>query len=190
MVSILGALLVLAWAEWSKTPWRALGLAPPGNWTHTITIGVMAGVALKLLMKAIVLPLFGADPVNATYHYLVGNTAALPGILLMVIVGAGIGEEIIWRGFLFNRLRKIPQLGPSRDAAVVAISSVLFGLAHYADQGWTGVAQAVVTGAVFGSIYVATGRIWLSAVMHAAFNVTAVLIIYWDLELAVARFVL
>jgi len=99
-----GAPLVLLWTWRTRTPWRDLGFQKPRHWILTIAGGIVAGVALKVLMKAVVLPLFGAPPQNAAYQYLNGNTAALPGMLLTVISRAGVGEEIIWRGFLFERL--------------------------------------------------------------------------------------
>ena len=42
-----------------------------------------------------------------------------------------------------------------------------------------GVIQSVITGLVFGGIYVTTGALWWSIIVHAAFDVTAVLLIYW-----------
>jgi DNA-directed RNA polymerase specialized sigma24 family protein len=41
--------------------------------------------AIKFVMKALVMPLLWPDPVNHAYHFLVGNRAALPGMLLAVI---------------------------------------------------------------------------------------------------------
>src|SRR5688572_25587302 len=142
----------------------------------------MFGSAFKLLMKAIVMPLLGADPINQAYHYLVGNRAALPGILFAVIVGAGFGEETVFRGYLFERLGKL--LGTSRaaKAIIVMMTSVLFGLAHYPDQGLAGAQQGTILGLVFGAIFAVTGRLGMLMVAHAAFDVTAVAIIYWDLE--------
>src|SRR5262245_23691903 len=74
----LGGLLVLLWARLSRTPWRELGFARPRSWLLTIVVGIVFGVALKLVMKAIVMPLLGADPINQSYHYLAGNRDALP----------------------------------------------------------------------------------------------------------------
>jgi hypothetical protein len=73
VVAPVGAILVLVWARWSRTPWREIGYARPTSWTGTLAAGLAFGVALKLLMKAIVLPLLGADPINPAYHYLAGN---------------------------------------------------------------------------------------------------------------------
>ena len=182
-------LLVLLWARLSHTPWRDLGFVRPRNWVVTVVVGIVFGVAFKLFMKAIVMPLLGADPVNQAYHYLAGNTAALPYAIWMMIVAAGFGEETVFRGFLFERLGKL--LGSSRWAktAIVALTSVLFGIGHYASQALPGVQQAVIFGLVFGSIFAITGRIWLLMIAHAAFDLTALALIYWHLEAKVAHFV-
>ncbi len=187
--NIVGPVLVLAWAWRSRTPWSEIGFAPPRNWFLTIAAGILAGVALKLVMKALVMPLFGAPPINPAYHFLAGNSAALPGMLIAVVLRAGVGEEIVWRGFLFERLRTLLGSGAGAAVTTLLISSALFGLGHYPDQGLAGVEQAAVVGLVYGGMFLATGRLWLSMVTHAAFNVAAVLIIYWDLESEVARFI-
>ena len=183
----LSAVFVLVWARFSQTPWRTLGFGRPGSWVRVLALGIPFGVAFKLGMKAIVMPLFGAPAINPRYHYLAGNTAALPWILYAVIVGAGFGEETVFRGFFFERLGKL--LGASRAAvaATVLVTSGLFALAHYSDQGLPGVEQAAVTGVVFGGIYAVTGQLWVPIVAHAAFDLTAVALIYGHWESAVAH---
>lgn len=175
----LAAILILVWAWLSRTP---IGLARPKSWPLTLAIGVAGGALFKLVMKAVVMPLFGAPAINPAYHWLAGNTAALPGIIAAVIFGAGFAEEIFWRGYLFDRL-------PLPKAATLTVTSVGFGLAHYQGQGWPGVEQAVITGAVFGAMFLATGRLWLSIVTHAAFDLAAIAIIYFDVESRVAHFI-
>jgi membrane protease YdiL (CAAX protease family) len=66
---------------------------------------------------------------------------------------------------------------------------VLFAFGHYANLGLPGVEQAMVTGLVFGTIFAITGGIWLVMCAHAAFDLAAVAIIYWNLEAAVAHLV-
>ena len=85
-----------------RIQWPAMGYARPKSWIGSVAIGLAFGSAFKLLMKAVVMPLLGADPLNPTYHYLVGNTAALPGMVFASIVVAGFGEETVFRGYLFN----------------------------------------------------------------------------------------
>src|SRR6185436_15249946 len=73
-----GAALVLVWVRLSRTPWREIGYVRPKSWIRSVALGIVFGIAFKLLMKAIVMPLLGAPPINATYHYLAGNRAMLP----------------------------------------------------------------------------------------------------------------
>ena len=183
----LGGLLVLAWARASHTPWRAIGYVRPASWTRTILVGIVFGAALKLAMKSVVMPLLGAPPVNQAYHYLAGNTAAIAGMLFAVTVGAGFGEETLWRGFMFERLGRLLGARPWARAAIVVFTSILFGLAHYPVQGVPGVQQAVVTGLIWGTIYAVTGRLPMLMIAHAAFDVMAVALIYWNLETSVAH---
>jgi hypothetical protein len=63
----------------------------------------------------------------------------------------------------------------------------LFGAVHYPVQGLAGVEQATITGLAVGTIFAVTGRIWMLIVAHAAFDVTALAIIYWDVEEEVAH---
>jgi membrane protease YdiL (CAAX protease family) len=188
LVVPLSALLVLAWARLSGTPLSELGFVLPVKWGRTVASGVALGTLLKLVMKAIVMPLLGAPPLNPAYQHLVGNTAALPVMLYLVIVGAGFGEETVFRGYLFERLGKLLPPGVWTKPAIVVLTAVFFGVVHYPEQGMPGVQQATIVGLVFGSIYAATGRIWMLMVAHAAFDLTAVAIIYFDLERAVAEF--
>ena len=178
----LSALLVLAWAYLSRTPWREIGYEQPGHWWRDALLGIAGGLALRLTMQVIVMPLFGHHPINQQFHYLVGNTAALPGVVLFLLVVSGFGEETLFRGYLFERLRKL--FGNTRVAmtAIVLLTSAFFGLAHYPEQGWVGVKQSTVTGLVLGTTFAITGRVWAIMWAHAAFNLLAVTIIYLDLE--------
>jgi membrane protease YdiL (CAAX protease family) len=189
VVKPLSAVLVLVWTWRSHTPWREIGYVRPKTWIGSLAIGVLFGVALKLFMKAVVMPLLGADPVNQAYHFLVGNLAAVPGILYTMIVGAGFGEETLFRGYMFERLGKLFSTGPSTRVFIVLFTSILFGLAHYSTQGIAGAEQALITGVVFGTTFAVTGQLWMLMCAHAAYDLTAVAIIYWNVEAGVAHFI-
>src|SRR5438105_632927 len=60
----IGAILVLVWAWRSHTPWRAIGYVRPKHWFGTVAGGILFGSAFKIIMKALVMPLLGADPIN------------------------------------------------------------------------------------------------------------------------------
>jgi membrane protease YdiL (CAAX protease family) len=160
----------------------------PQSWTRTLVIGIVFGVAFKFLMKAIVMPLLGGPPINQAYHWVAGNAAALPMMVFLMIVVAGWGEETLYRGWMFERLGKLFGTSVWAKAATVALTSVVFALPHYLDQRIAGVEQALITGLVFGTIFALTRRIFLLMVAHAAFDLMALAMIYWNFETAVAQF--
>jgi membrane protease YdiL (CAAX protease family) len=184
-----GAIKALIWARLSHTPWREIGYVRPKSWIASLAIGVAFGVAFKFLMKAAVMPLLGADPINPAYHFLVGNRPALVAAVWSMIVSAGWGEETLFRGYMFERLGKL--FGPSAGAKalIVLVTSAVFALLHYPDQGLAGAEQAAITGLVFGTIFAVSGRLFMLMCAHAAFDLTAILMIYWNLESKVAHFV-
>lgn len=190
IVQPLTAALVLLWAWRSRTPWRDLGLARPRSWLLVLAGGIAFGAGFKLLMKALVMPLVGAPEVNQAFHYLAGNTAELPSAIFLMVVTAGFGEELFFRGFLFERLGRVFGASPGARVAIVAITAIWFGLEHVAFQGAFAAVQATIVGFVFGAFFAATGRLWPLIVAHAAFDLTALAIIFYDAEVAVARSIL
>ena len=184
-----GAILALLWVRSSRTPWREIGYVRPRSWIGSLAVGILFGVAFKFVMKAIVMPLLGADPINRAYHYLAGNRAALPAAIWTMIVIAGFGEETVFRGYLFERFGKLFGSTVWAKTLTVLLTAILFGLGHYANQGLPGVEQASITGLVFGTIFAITGRIWMLMCAHAGYDLTALAMIYWDLESNVAHLV-
>jgi membrane protease YdiL (CAAX protease family) len=182
MVQLILALAILLWAPLTRKPWGELGLARPRSWITSILVGIGFGVAFKFCMKAIVMPLLGTDPVNHAYHYLAGNPTAVAGFVVTILFGAGFSEELIFRGYLFERLGKLLGSGLRGTVLTVVITSLLFGSGHYANLGWPGVQQAFMTGLVFGAIYARTRSLWMLMIAHAAFDLTAVWMIYNGLE--------
>jgi uncharacterized protein len=185
----LSAVLVLLWAYFSRTPWREIGYVRPKSWLTTAVVGIIFGASFKLLMKAIVMPLLGAPPVNQAFHYLAGNRAAIPAALWMMIVIAGFGEETLFRGYMFERLGKLFGKSVIAKAAIVVFTSVVFGLLHYSFQGIPGAEQATIVGLIYGTIFAITGRILILMFAHAAFDLTAYALIYWNLETSVAHWI-
>jgi membrane protease YdiL (CAAX protease family) len=184
----LSAIFALFWAWLSRTPWRDLGFVRPRSWTRTILIGIVFGVALKFVMKSIVMPLLGAPPVNGPFHFLAHNPAEIPWMLYTVFVTAGFGEEVIFRGWSFERFGKLLGRSGWAKAVAVLVTSAWFGYAHYSFQGMPGVQNATVVGLAFGSVFAVTGRIYLLMIAHTAFDLAAYAMIYWEWETTVAHF--
>lgn len=80
---------------------------------------------------------------------------------------AGICEEVLYRGYLLWYLA--PVLG---DWPAVFAGALAFGLGH-AYQGAAGVLKTTVVGALAGSLYVWSGTLLWSIVLHAAIDLQA-----------------
>jgi membrane protease YdiL (CAAX protease family) len=184
-----GGIAVLLWTRWSGTPLAAIGYCAPRRPLLAIGAAIALGIGLKLVMKAIVLPLLSAPPTNAAYQGLVGNPALLPSLVFASIVAGGFGEETYWRGFLFERMGKLLGTGPAAILATISLTSLLFAAHHYFDQGLPGVEQAVFTGFVFGAMFLRMKTLWPVMAAHAAFDLTAVAIIYAGFEEPIAHLV-
>jgi hypothetical protein len=183
------ALLAVIWVWLSRTPWREIGYVREKNWVASLAIGVVFGVAFKLAMKIIVMPLLGAPAVIPAFQEFVHNRAAIPIAVLAVLISAGWGEETLFRGWAFERLGNV--FGTSRTAksAIVMITSVWFGFAHYPVLGIPGTEQAMIVGLVFAVIFARTRRLFLLMIAHAAYDFTAYAIVYWGLEAKAAHLI-
>jgi len=182
------AVLILLWVWLSKTPWRDIGYVRPSSWIGGLVVGILFGVALKVLMKAVVMPLLGADPVNHVYHYLAGDAQAVGRFAVYAVLGAGFGEETVFRGYLFERFGKLIGHSVGAKLLIVLLTTGLFAAAHW-QQGLPGIEQAAVVGFVVATIFAITGRLWLLMVTHAAFDLTAAAMIYFDAESKIAHLV-
>jgi uncharacterized protein len=189
VIAPLSAVLVLVWTRISNTPWLEIGYVRPRSWIKTIVIGILFGVAFKFVMKAVVMPLFGAPPINPAYQFVTGNSAVIPVMVYTMIIVAGFGEETFYRGWMFERLGKLFGQSVAAKISIVLITTILFASVHYPEQGLPGVDQAFCTGLVFGSIFAITGQIFLLMIAHAAFDLTALWIIYYGLETQIAHLI-
>jgi len=80
-------------------------------------------------------------------------------------------EEVIFRGYIFNRLRR----SFNSAAAVILIQALLFGLEHLDPQQSF---YAFFLGLVMGVVYYKTGKLAYTIILHMAFNVFSYVISY------------
>lgn len=79
-------------------------------------------------------------------------------------VAAGVGEEILYRGYLLWYLRQFGNL-----EVAVLVSAIVFGLAH-SYQGRMGVLRTGLIGLVLALLYVLTDALYASMFLHALIN--------------------
>jgi hypothetical protein len=160
VVPALAAYLVLTLLIERRTPQELLSRTA----LPRLLAGLAAGV---LLFSAIigVLWLLGAYRVVG-----VNPHAQWVSALLMVGIGAGVGEEIMFRGVLYRLVEE----GLGSWAALI-VSGLFFGAAHIGNPGatlWAGLAIAIEAGILFGLVFLLTRSLWICIGLHAAWNFT------------------
>jgi CAAX protease family protein len=163
--------------------WRDVGLGIPANWQRLLLIGILVGVAMELLelfaTQPLLVALTGRYPDLSVLRGLIGNVP-----MLLIAVGASwllaaFGEELVWRGYVLNRILDL--LGRTRLGWLVSVVvvSVVFGLAH-ANQGWTGISENTINGALLAALYIACGRnLFAPIVAHGVTDTLDSLIIFF-----------
>ena len=157
MVPLIAYLLLVKLVERRPASELALRrLAPDGM------LGLLAGAAL---FSAVV----GVLWLLGSYHVL-GTHPGAPWFIaaLTVGLGAGIGEEIMFRGVLY----RIVEEGLGSWIALL-VSALFFGAIHLNNPGatlWAGLAIAIEAGILFGLLYLVTRSLWVCMGLHAAWN--------------------
>lgn len=138
-----------------RRPWSTLGTR---RLTRTSWIWASALGAAQLLQTLL-------PTVPSRTRSLVEQLGPLD--LLLILVTAAVTEEVLFRGFLQERLTLL--LGRSWLAGVLA--AVAFVLVHVPGYGWWGAVLAVGLGAVSLSVlYAVTHNTGLCALFHLALN--------------------
>ncbi|MET0254488.1 MAG: CPBP family intramembrane glutamic endopeptidase [Luteibacter sp.] len=137
-------------------------LAPRKAVPHLL-LGLAGGALLfSLVVGALyALGVFVVDGVNRDVVWL--------GPILVTGVGAGVGEEIMFRGVLF----RIVEEGLGTWVSLI-VSAIFFGGVHAWNPGataWSAIAIALEAGLLFGLLYNVTRSLWLCMGVHAAWNV-------------------
>jgi uncharacterized protein len=95
-----------------------------------------------------------------------------------ISIGAGIDEELMFRGFLFYYFTLwFPHINPLENAL---LTSAIFGFGHLY-QGTKGVLSTGVTGLILAGLFLLSGNLLLPMVVHALGDLRAA-IVFWPQE--------
>jgi uncharacterized protein len=151
-------LFLLAWLSLRlrKLKWKDVGLKRSESLLKTILIGVSAGIGIELLELFVTQPLLvrlnGKMPDLSQFQILRHNPKMLLLGLALTWTLFAFGEEMVYRGYLMNRIAGIGR--DSRLAWIVSLIlvNVLFGAAHMG-QGITGMIENTIDGILLGVLY-------------------------------------
>lgn len=160
--------LVLAAAYWAYVHWwerRPVRELSVSGAVPELLTGLLLG---GLLFSGIValLAAFGAYSLDAVGT--LGDLSSVAAGMLPKIAAGALIEELLFRLLLLRLLER--SFG---TAWALAISSLVFGLAHLGNAGATpliGIMLGIELGLLFGAAYLLTRRVWLCAALHLSWN--------------------
>jgi hypothetical protein len=177
-----GAMAALALVFVRGGSLRELGFVRPERW-WTVPIWVIGILVAYVAAQVLVPMLVGRfmelpEPDLSRYDAIRGNLSAAIAMALILPLTASIPEEIIYRGFLMNRLTRIFGAGLGGAALTVLVQAVLFGVVHF-QWGIGGIIVTTIMGAVWGTAFLLCGRnLWIMIIAHSTAHVALVAQLY------------
>lgn len=177
-------LLLLGWISLRVRGmrWRDVGLARRRPWANVLALGVAAGLLMEALEIGVTQPflvrVLGKQPDLDLFRSAHGNLKATLFYIALVWPLAAFGEEMVYRGYLMNRVADL--FDRTRLAWCVSVLGVHlgFGLAH-GYQGLTGIIDEGLMGVLLALVYLGTGRnLAVSIVAHGVADTTDFLLIF------------
>ncbi len=166
LVLLLGgyALLLMSADQVFERWFAAMGLGKFPGWVRQALGGVTIGTAL-VVVAVVWIVIFG-DLAQVGLR-INNHTLALALLELFILSTAAMGEELIFRGYPFQRLAEAT--GP---AFALVVMSLLFGFAHGGNPHASKLAMVntCAIGALLCTAYLRTGALWMPWGIHFAWN--------------------
>ena len=173
VVSMLAALLVARfWLSADGCLKQAWNIRPPLMIGRTLALAALGtGIIVALFaIGAIAIDALGLPPIDVSLVLDYVTQSPLGFMLWIVLVAwfaAGFGEELLYRGFLMDRLMRLRGMRGRKWPAAI-IQAALFGLPHLY-QGWGGVLVTATIGLFLAWLRFANrGNLWACIIAHAA----------------------
>ncbi len=157
---------VYVWRRWlDKKSFRSLGIQVTSGWWQELVLGAsLVGLTWTFIFVfSLSSSAVSIEGEHFDLSWLIGGLGL--GLVLNVLIG--LNEELNARGYVLQNLTEGVGFMPA-----VVISALYFGALHLLNPGAS--AASTLGVALFGVLaalgYRATGRLWMSIGMHAAWN--------------------
>ena len=166
--------------------WRDLGMRRPSRlrWLFVqVPVVLVAWRAAAAGAAALAGQYLPSPDTSARFGDLAGN---LPATLWWIAIGwliGGFAEEMIFRGFVLNRLEALLPRGAQGSVLAVLLQALLFGAAHAYNRGLFGLLVLGTVGAVLGTFYLVFHRnLWPLILAHGLGNTLGFVVRYLDIK--------
>lgn len=186
IIAFIGISLYLSIGKKRLQKWQSIGFQNPNKWVKLILITFGLAVIIELSFSIIITPIIEQvthnKPDISQYDFIRDNLASL---LLMILVGWIVGgfiEEIVFRGFLLNRISAFFSNKNTGDIIGIIITSAAFGFSHLY-QGWSGVISTGLVAVVLGILFIKSKKVlWYTIFTHGFIDLIGLTLIYFDIE--------
>ncbi|QSB12701.1 CPBP family intramembrane metalloprotease [Natronosporangium hydrolyticum] len=170
-----GAFLLVAGLVWYVAPASGVLAAPVAWWWCAVAVAVgLAAPGVEVGVGAATALARGRRPVRVRLHERWQRGGAAGGLAVTTALLVAVAEEVIFRGVGLYLLRH--ELAMPAVLAV-AVAALVYALNHLY-FGWLTVGQKLVTGVLFGWLFLASGGSVLVPVLaHVAQNVLVVAVL-------------
>jgi len=177
-------LFLLGWASLRLRGlrWKDVGFSPPGSWKLALLVGLLAGVFIEAFELFISQPLLarwmGKMPDLSAFNVVHGHLEIAIIYVFLIWILAAFGEELVYRGYLMNRLAGLFRFTRSRWVVSFIVIAIVFGCSH-TGQGSTGILENIWDGLLLGAVYLACGRNLTAAIVaHGVTDTVDLLLMY------------
>lgn len=162
---------------------RDIGFRRPRRWATVPlwAIGIMTAYFAAQALAPILISSFMElpRPDFSRYGHVYQNLPAALTMALVLPFTASIPEEIIYRGFLFDRLTSIFGSGVLGSTLTVLAAALIFGAIHF-QWGLGGVLVTSIMGLVWGVAFLLCGRnLWIVIIAHSLGHILFVTQLYF-----------
>jgi membrane protease YdiL (CAAX protease family) len=177
-------LLAIGWVSLRirRVRWSEVGFRRYRSWAFRLSLGIGGGLALELFQLFVTQPLLTRltrqPPDLSDFLVLQGNRKYSLIALGFAWTLAAFGEELVWRGYLMNRVAGLLQNTRAAWISSLLVVNVAFGYAH-SYQGITGMVEEGLAGIFLGLMYLGTGRnLAVPIVAHGVSDTLDVLLLF------------
>jgi membrane protease YdiL (CAAX protease family) len=182
--SVTPFLLAVGWISLRlrRIRWRNVGLVPYRSWRITLLVGLLGGLAIECFQLFVSQPLLvwltGQQPNLSDFRVLTGNLKLALLALGLVWTLAAFGEEMVYRGYLLNRVADLGRRTPLAWVVSTVLVNIVFGFAH-SYQGITGIIDEGLMGLLLALMYFATRRnLSVPIVAHGVQDTIDIVLVY------------
>jgi membrane protease YdiL (CAAX protease family) len=182
-------LLLLGWLSlWLRhMSWKKVGLRRPASWPRVILAGIGGAVASAFLSEKAISPLLlrltgETQPQVVEAALLWGNPFYFLILLMGIWLLAALGEELVYRGYILNRLVDLFGHGKVGWGIGLIASSLMFGFGHGIGN------RAFIIGGFLvslleGGLYLVSRRnLWPSIVFHGTWDTIFLILFFLGLS--------